>query len=93
MKEFEARGDRLRAEAKALVLDFMKSSDLCQPRRAGLRLSPIFKACGFDWGEYPKATSSHQQYWVVALMRELETEGKVERVSASGPWRLLASVG
>ena len=53
-----------------------------------MRLSPIFRACGFDWGEYEKATSSNQQYWVVALMRELEAEGKVERVSSSGPWRL-----
>ena len=88
MKEFEARGRSLRAEAKALVHEFMKNSDLCQPGREGMRLSPIFRACGFDWGEYPKATSSNQQYWVVALMRELEAEGKVERVSESGPWRL-----
>jgi len=88
MKSFETRGTVLRAEAKALVLDYMKASDLCQPGKTGVRLSPIFKACGFDWGSYPKATSSHQQYWVVALMRQLEAEGKVERVSASGPWRL-----
>ena len=53
-----------------------------------MRLSPIFNACGFDWGSYPKATSSNQQYWVVALMRELEAEGCVEQVAPSGPWRL-----
>lgn len=88
MDEFKARGQALKAEAKALVYEFMKNSDLCQPGRDGMRLSPIFRACGFDWGEYPKATSSNQQYWVVALMRELEMEGRVERVSASGPWRL-----
>ena len=88
MKEFAARGNSLRAEAKALVFEFMQSSDLCQPGKEGMRLSPIFRACGFDWGEYKKATSSNQQYWVVALMRELEAEGKVERVSESGPWRL-----
>ena len=88
MKEFEARGNRLRADAKALVLEFMQASDLCQPGREGMRLSPIFRACGFDWGQYPKATSSNQQYWVVALVRELEAEGKVEQVSESGPWRL-----
>ena len=88
MKQFEVRGNRIRVEAKALVLEFMQASDLCQPGREGMRLSPIFKACGFDWGEYPKATSSNQQYWVVALVRELEAEGKVERVSPSGPWRL-----
>lgn len=88
MKEFEERGNHIRAEAKALVYEYMQASDLCQPGKVGLRLSPIFHACGFDWGEYEKATSSNQQYWVVALMRDLEAEGKVERVSPSGPWRL-----
>lgn len=88
MNEFERRGDSLRDQAKALVLEFMAASDLCQPGREGMRLSPIFRACGFDWGDYAKATSSNQQYWVVALMRELEAEGKVERVTQSGPWRL-----
>jgi len=88
MKEFEDKGNRIRAEAKALVYEYMQASDLCQPGREGLRLAPIFRACGFDWGGYEKATSSNQQYWVVALMRELEAEGKVERVSPSGPWRL-----
>ena len=88
MKAFEERGNRLRAEAKAIVYEFMRASALCQPGREGMRLAPIFRACGFDWGEYEKATSSNQQYWVVALMRELEAEGNVERVSESGPWRL-----
>jgi hypothetical protein len=88
VKAFEERGNRLRAEAKAIVYEFMRASDVCQPGREGMRLAPIFRACGFDWGEYEKATSSNQQYWVVALMRELEAEGKVERVSESGPWRL-----
>ena len=88
MKEFKERGDAIRSTAKALVLEFMQASSDCQPGKEGMRLSPIFRACGFDWGEYPKATSSNQQYWVVALVRELESQGKVERVSPSGPWRL-----
>lgn len=88
MKEFEDRGNRLRSEAKELVFEFMCASTSCQPGREGMRLSPIFRACGFDWGEYRKATSSHQQYWVVALMRELEAEGKIEQISESGPWRI-----
>jgi hypothetical protein len=88
MSLFEDRGTQIRSEAKALVLEFMKSSPACQPGRDGVRLSPIFNACGFDWGPYPKATSSNQQYWIVALMRELEAEGKVEQVAPSGPWRL-----
>jgi hypothetical protein len=88
MSEFEDRGKKIRAEAKALVLEFMRNSDLCQPGREGMRLAAIFKACGFDWGSYKNATPSNQQYWVVALVRELEAEGKAERVSQSGPWRL-----
>ena len=88
MKEFQDRGRAIRLQAKALVLEFMQSSSDCQPGKGGMRLSPIFRACGFDWGDYPKATSSNQQYWVVALVRELESEAKVERVSPSGPWRL-----
>ncbi|WP_153146929.1 hypothetical protein [Dechloromonas sp. H13] len=88
MKDFVARGNDLRIKAKALVHEFMQSASLCQPGAEGMKLAPIFRACGFDWGNYEKATSSNQQYWVVALMRELEAEGKVERVSESGPWRL-----
>lgn len=88
MKEFEARGVQLRLKAKTLVYEFMQASNICQPDQEGMRLSPIFRACGLDWGEQKMSTSSHQQYWVVALMRELEAEGKVERVSESGPWRL-----
>ena len=83
MTEFEQRGNALRAQAKALVLEFMFASDLCQPGREGMRLSPIFRACGFDWGDHTKATSSNQQYWVVALMRQLEAEGRVERLFPS----------
>ena len=88
MDQFQSRGALLRAEAKALVQEFMHATPACRPEGDGMRLSPLFRACGFDWGEYEKATSSNQQYWVVALMRELESEGMVERVSPSGPWRL-----
>ena len=88
MTEYEARGNEIRVLAKSLVLHFMQSRGDCQPDKEGMKLAQIFRACGFDWGAQKKATSSNQQYWVVALIRELETEGKVERVSESGPWRL-----
>lgn len=76
MNDFEARGSQIRAEAKELVLDYMRTKPECEPGREGLRLSPIFRACGFSWGDYPKSTSSNQQYWVVALVRELELRVK-----------------
>ena len=88
MNRFSDEGFMIRNQTKSLVFRFMQSSALCQPRAEGLRLAQIFRACGLDWGNYPKSTSSNQQYWVSALVRELEQEGKVERVSESGPWRL-----
>lgn len=88
MKDMEAHGLTLRWAAKALVFEYMTKSEDCQPHRLGLKQADIFRNCGFDWGEYPKATSSQQQFWVVALLRELEMEGKIERVSDGGPWRL-----
>ncbi len=88
MTQFQSRGYELRGVVKALVLEFMQSTEECQPGEQGLKLAQIFKRCGFDWGDYPKATSSNQQYWVSAIVRELEAEGRVERVSESGPWRL-----
>ena len=88
MSRFQDRGAEIRAAAKSVVLDYMRSVPECQPGREGMRLSPIFNASGLDWGPYPKATSSNQQYWVVALMRELEAEGRVEQLMDRGPWRL-----
>lgn len=89
MSEFELRGKEIRKNAKNLVLEFMQSTPDCHPGQSGMVLAKIFRLCGFDWGEYKKSTSSNQQYWVVALVRELEAEGKVERVSEPGPWRLI----
>ena len=88
MDPFQSRGALLRAEAKALVQEFMHATPVCRPGGDGMRLSPLFRACGFDWGEHEKATSSNQQYWVVALMRELESEGMVERIASSHRLRL-----
>ncbi|PIW51151.1 MAG: hypothetical protein COW18_02425 [Zetaproteobacteria bacterium CG12_big_fil_rev_8_21_14_0_65_54_13] len=89
MTEYKERGSEIRGLAKTLVLHYMKATQVCQPRKPGMTLAEIFRECGFDWGDQIKATSSNQQYWVSAIMRELEAEGITERVSESGPWRLL----
>jgi hypothetical protein len=89
MIEYETRGVEIRGRAKSLVLHFMQAAPDCQPGKEGMKLAQIFRACGFDWGDQKNATSSNQQYWIVALIRTLEAEGKVERISESGPWRLL----
>ena len=88
MTEYEERGSELRQLAKSLVLHFMRATPVCRAGGEGIRLAQIFRECGFDWGPYEKATSSNQQYWVVALIRELASEGYVEQVKESGPWRL-----
>ena len=88
MNEYEARGVEIRSLAKNLVMQFMQKKPDCKPDENGLKLAQIFRMCGFDWGEYEKATSSNQQYWVVALVRELEKEGKLERVKETKHWRL-----
>jgi hypothetical protein len=85
---FEVRGEEIRRLCKSLVLEYMSATTDCQSGKPGVRQSQIFRECGFDWGNLPLVTSSNQQYWIVAILSELQQEGKVERVSASGPWRL-----
>lgn len=87
MENFKERGLRLRKEAKILILDYMNTSQICQPNSEGIKLASLFRDCGFDWGPYENTTSSNQQYWIVALARELEKEGKIERI-VSKKWRL-----
>ncbi len=88
MNKYVEEGTKLRNQAKQLVISFMNSENDCWVTGPGIKQAQIFKRCGFDWGTYEKATSSNQQYWIVGLLRELESEGKVEQVRTSGPWRL-----
>lgn len=89
MPNFEDRGNEIRNSAKSLVLEYMQQHPMCQPGQEGKKLAQLFRECGFDWGDYPKTTSSNQQYWVGAILQELNAEGLVERVAESGPWRLV----
>ncbi len=86
---FEKQGYHLRQDAKKLVLEFMSSNFECSSKNPGMRQANIFRSCGFDWGEKENATSSNQQYWVVALLRELESEGKIQRDPTTKLWRLI----
>lgn len=86
--QFIEQGTKIRSMAKELVLDFMKSTSECDASAAGLTQAEIFRACGMDWGEYPNATSTNQQYWIVALLRELESECKICRDPDSKKWRI-----
>lgn len=88
MSRFEDRGAAIRASARTLVLDYLRSSAAAQIGGQGVRLAHIFRGCGLDWGAKKNATSSNQQYWAVAIVQSLAEEGLVERIGESGPWRL-----
>jgi len=85
---YENEGAAIREQSKKLVLSFMRNSPECIPCNKGLRQAEIFRECGFDWGDFPNAETTKQQYWIVALLRELETEGTVQRDSDTKYWRL-----
>lgn len=88
MTKFEILGENIRNQTKELILNYMKQDENSQENGEGIKLAELFRVCGLDWGEQPNATSSNQQYWLVALMRDLEKEGKVERDLDSKKWRL-----
>ncbi|QBX80614.1 hypothetical protein [Citrobacter tructae] len=88
MNELEKHGLELRTKAKELALAALAKHPDGQKNGKGIKQSEVFNLCGFGWGEKSKATNSNQQYWVVALLRQLEDEGLVEQIKESGPWRL-----
>ena len=83
-----SKGNELRNAFKSLVYDYMLHQSECSPNESGLKQAEIFRACGLDWGAKENATSSNQQYWIVALLRELESEGKILRDPDSKKWRI-----
>lgn len=82
-------GIALRTKVKDLVLDFLKQHPECKPNASGLRQTVVFRECGLDWGNKKKATSTNQQYWVNAILRELEEDGLIAQDIQSNRWRLL----
>ncbi len=88
MNELQKQGLELRTKAKELALAALAKHPDGRINGKGVKQAEIFRLCGLDWGDYPKAPSTQQQYWVVALLRELESEGTVEQVEEKGPWRL-----
>ena len=88
MQDYKAQGQKIRDDAKNHVLQYMKESNRCRPKDGvGMKQSDIFKECGFNWGEQTSASETSQQSWIVALLRQLESEDEVERLH-SKQWRL-----
>lgn len=88
MNELLQQGLELRSQAKKLAISVLNKHPDGSKNGKGIKQAEIFRLCGLDWGDYPKARSTQQQYWAVALLRELEAEGSVEQVEDKGPWRL-----
>lgn len=88
MNELQKEGLELRTRAKKLALAALEIHPDGRINGKGVKQAEVFRLCGLDWGNYPKAASTQQQYWAVALLRELELEGSVEQVGEKGPWRL-----
>jgi len=88
MRNFLSDGTKLRLQIKALILEFIQTYPECSAHAGGIRQAEIFKKCGLDWGDYPNATSSQQQYWIVGLLRELEKDEKIQRDTSTKFWRL-----
>lgn len=82
------QGFELRSKAKELAISALQKHPDGNKNGKGVKQAEVFRLCGLDWGDYPKALSTQQQYWVVALLRELEADGVVEQVEDKGPWRL-----
>lgn len=88
MKNLLQQGLELRSKAKELAIFALQQHPDGNKNGTGVKQAEVFRLCGLDWGDYPKALSTQQQYWVVALLRELEADGLVEQVEDKGPWRL-----
>lgn len=89
MENHYESGIVLRSKIKDLVLDFLKHQPECKPNASGLKQTVVFRKCGLDWGNKKRATSTNQQYWVIAVLRELEAKGMITQDIQSNQWRLL----
>lgn len=85
---FKSKDEHLRMDFKNLVFDYMSNQISCSKYGSGMRQSEIFRECGMDWGEKQNCTSSNQQYWIVAILRELEEDNKIQRDNETKKWRL-----
>ena len=85
---YKTKGAELRNEFKDLVYTYMQSKEECLPLSMGMKQADIFRECGMDWSEKANCTSSNQQYCIVAILRTLEEEEKIQRDNDTKKWRL-----
>lgn len=88
MNNYANKGLDIRYQIKDLIFSYILNNPNCFSNSEGLSLTCIFIECGLDWGDYTNATSGQQKYYVVAALRELEKEGKIQRDNITKKWRL-----
>ena len=88
MTVYQQKGQEIRQSVKSMILSYMNSNIHCAPDGYGMKQAEIFHALGLASNDYQKATRSNQQYWMIALLYELQDEGKIELLYERGPWRL-----
>lgn len=87
--KFLETGKQIRTRAKEIVLEFMLLTPQCDTSSFGMEQAEIFNQCGFGWGHQENATMSNQQYWIVALLKQLEEEGRVKQDEYTLLWKVL----
>ena len=64
----------IKEKTKSLIIKCMQTHfNHCHN---GLSQTKIFKGCNLGWGDKKNTTETQQQFWVVALLKELEEENK-----------------
>ena len=58
MRNFKNDGMYFRLQVKALVTDFLQSTEECSPQGEGLKQADIFRTCGLGWVDQKNSTSS-----------------------------------
>lgn len=84
---YKQDGEKLRNAIKEFVYDYMKNNPNCAARGDGETTAEIFRNCGLSFENQENATASNQQYWLVALLRVLELDGRVTR-DARKKWHI-----
>ena len=69
-------------------MQFLQKVTAIEQFKNGLSVPELFHGCGFGWGEQENATVSQQQFWLVALLWELATDGLATTDGVL--WRLTA---
>ena len=88
MENFIKKTNQLKIEFKNLISDFISNNENCKSDNLGLKQAEIFRLCNMGFGNQKNCTESQQVFYLVAILRELEKEGKITRDPITKKWKL-----